>query len=105
MKKAPQVHGPRFDSDGYMAITKAKDGDFENKVPGRWKIERVRFRSRTHPYAFFTCPYCAGINQASVGLERDEYEGIFFCIYCKPCGRNLSIHLKGFSPEWEKADN
>ena len=58
-------------------------------------IDRGRYRNSVQLYAFFTCPYCGGINKARVDHEY-ERQGEFDCIYCIACGRNLELSLQGF---------
>jgi transcription elongation factor Elf1 len=104
--RTKQIALPKFDSDGYVHLRKGSEKDFRNKIPSRWMIERIKYSKSTRLYAFFTCPYCGGVNQAYVAsggyTGEEEQDGVFSCIYCKPCGRNLTIQLNNFANEWTK---
>ena len=107
----------KTDYEGYILINKGDEDSFRKKTPGRWMIDRAtsgKVRIKTKAYAYFTCPYeeCGGINKAviSAGEYDDEYEdekmGMFHCIYCSQCNRNMSIRFTGnFMGEWVKGNH
>ena len=106
----------KTDYEGYILINKGDEDSFRKRTPGRWMIDRAiagRIKPKLKTYAYFTCPYeeCGGINKAVINTgayddDEDEKMGMFSCIYCDHCGRNMSLRFTGnFMGEWVKGNH